>query len=259
MLRTSALILIGNEILSGRTQDENTQFLARELGKLGIPLQEVRVIPDTREIIIRTVVELRAAFDEVFTTGGIGPTHDDITSPCIAEAFGVPLEIHPPTFTLLENHFLKENFNAARQRMAYLPQGAIPIANPISLAPGFSLGNVHVMAGVPRIMRAMFKNLTSRLKKGTPVISLTWHAFSLYEGNLAEGLKTIQERYPHVDIGSYPFHYDDGTYGVALVTHGHEDVTVKKAASDIRELIVSKGACPLQGEPLLKPTKADNS
>ena len=259
MQRTSTLILIGNEILSGRTQDENTQFLAYQLGKLGIPLQEVRMIPDTREIIIRTVVELRAAFDEVFTTGGIGPTHDDITTPCIAEAFGVSLEIHPPTFALLENHFLKENFNAARQRMAYLPQGAIPIANPISLAPGFSLGNVHVMAGVPRIMRAMFENLAPRLKKGTPVISLTWHAFSLYEGNLAEGLKTIQERYPQIDIGSYPFHCDDGIYGVALVARGQESTTVQKAASDIRDLIVSKGGCPLQGEPLLKPINTENN
>ncbi|MBO6037395.1 MAG: competence/damage-inducible protein A [Acetobacter sp.] len=249
MTRHSALILIGNEILSGRTRDENTQFLAKKLGELGIPLREVRMIPDTREVIIRCVVELRAAFDEVFTTGGIGPTHDDITSPCVAEAFGVPLEHHIPTFTLLENHFGKENFNAARQRMAYLPQGATPIENPISLAPGFSLGNVHVMAGVPRIMRAMFDNLAPRLKKGTPVLSITWHVFSLYEGSLAEGLEAIQNLYPQLDIGSYPFHRENGIYGVALIAKGQDSAAVQKAASDIRTLIAATGKEPIQGEP----------
>lgn len=249
MTRHSALILIGNEILSGRTRDENTQFLAKKLGELGIPLHEVRMIPDTREVIIRCVVELRAAFDEVFTTGGIGPTHDDITSPCVAEAFGVPLEHHIPTFTLLENHFGKENFNAARQRMAYLPQGATPIENPISLAPGFSLGNVHVMAGVPRIMRAMFDNLAPRLKKGTPVLSITWHVFSLYEGSLAEGLEAIQNLYPQLDIGSYPFHRENGIYGVALIAKGQDSAAVQKAASDIRTLIAATGKEPIQGEP----------
>lgn len=249
MTRHSALILIGNEILSGRTRDENTQFLAKKLGELGIPLREVRMIPDTREVIIRCVVELRAAFDEVFTTGGIGPTHDDITSPCVAEAFGVPLEHHIPTFTLLENHFGKENFNAARQRMAYLPQGATPIENPISLAPGFSLGNVHVMAGVPRIMRAMFDNLAPRLKKGTPVLSITWHVFSLYEGSLAEGLEAIQNLYPQLDIGSYPFHRENGIYGVALIAKGQDSAAVQKAASDIRALIAATGGEPIQGEP----------
>lgn len=249
MTRHSALILIGNEILSGRTRDENTQFLAKKLGELGIPLREVRMIPDTREVIIRCVVELRAAFDEVFTTGGIGPTHDDITSPCVAEAFGVPLEHHTPTFTLLENHFGKENFNVARQRMAYLPQGATPIENPISLAPGFSLGNVHVMAGVPRIMRAMFDNLAPRLKKGTPVLSITWHVFSLYEGSLAEGLEAIQNLYPQLDIGSYPFHRENGIYGVALIAKGQDSAAVQKAASDIRTLIAATGGEPIQGEP----------
>lgn len=169
MRRTSALILIGNEILSGRTKDENIQFLALRLGELGIPLREIRVIPDIRETIINTVTEMRAKYDEVFTTGGIGPTHDDITAPCVAEAFGVPWEIHPPTFKLLETYFGPEEFNAARQRMAKLPQGATPIVNPVSLAPGFSIGNVHVMAGVPRIMRGMFDSLAPSLQKGAPV------------------------------------------------------------------------------------------
>ncbi|MFT9258664.1 MAG: molybdopterin-binding protein [Acetobacter sp.] len=251
MRRTSALILIGNEILSGRTRDENIQFLAKNLGELGIPLREVRVIPDVRETIIRTVTEIRAAYDEVFTTGGIGPTHDDITAPCVAEAFGVPWEIHPPTFALLEEYFRKTEFNTARQRMAKLPRGATPIANPVSLAPGFTIGNVHVLAGVPRIMRAMFGELAPTLRPGEPVFSLTWHVTSLYEGALAEGLEAIQTRYPDLDIGSYPFHRGDGRYGVALVAKGQNREAVTRAATEIHTLIEEKGGTPVQGEPPL--------
>lgn len=249
MRRTSALILIGNEILSGRTRDENIQFLARRLGELGIPLREIRVIPDVRETIVRTVTELRAAFDEVFTTGGIGPTHDDITAPCVAEAFGVPWEIDPPTFALLEDYFHKTEFNTARQRMAHLPRGATPIANPVSLAPGFSIGNVHVMAGVPRIMRAMFEELAPSLKKGPPVSSTTWHTLSLYEGTLAQGLEDVQDHYPQLDIGSYPFHREDGSYGVALIAKGQDEAAVQAAAREIHDLIVEKGGTPIAGEP----------
>ena len=155
MRRTAALLLIGNEILSGRTRDDNIQYLATRLGELGIPLREIRVIPDIRETIVANVTDLRARFDEVFTTGGIGPTHDDITAPCVAEAFGVAWEFHPATYDMLKEQF-GADFNPARQRMAKLPRGATPIPNPVSRAPGFSIGNVHVMAGVPRIMRAMF-------------------------------------------------------------------------------------------------------
>ena len=249
MRRTSALILIGNEILSGRTKDENIQFLALRLGELGIPLREIRVIPDIRETIINTVTEMRAKYDEVFTTGGIGPTHDDITAPCVAEAFGVPWEIHPPTFKLLETYFGPEEFNAARQRMAKLPQGATPIVNPVSLAPGFSIGNVHVMAGVPRIMRGMFDGLAPSLQKGAPVFSRTWHTTSLFEGTLADGLEDIQNRFPDLDIGSYPFHREDGRRGVALVAKGQNRAEVEEAASAIHDLIKTKGGIPIEGEP----------
>lgn len=249
MRRTSALILIGNEILSGRTRDDNIQFLALRLGELGIPLVEIRVIPDVRATIVTTVTELRARFDEVFTTGGIGPTHDDITSPCVAEAFGVPWEIHKPTFDLLEERFGAENFNPARQRMAKLPRGATPIANPVSIAPGFSIGNVHVLAGVPRIMRAMFEELAPSLQKGKPVFSRTWYTTSLYEGALADGLEAIQEHFAELDLGSYPFHREDGGHGVALVAKGQDTKRVNEAAQAIHDLLESKGGSPVEGEP----------
>ncbi|MCH4142853.1 competence/damage-inducible protein A [Acetobacter peroxydans] len=249
MRRTSALILIGNEILSGRTRDDNIQFLALRLGELGIPLREIRVIPDVREIIIRTISELRPAYDEVFTTGGIGPTHDDITAPCVAEAFGVPWEIHQPTFAMLSDYFRHTDFNAARQRMAHLPRGAVPIANPISHAPGFTIGNVHVLAGVPRIMRAMFDELAPTLQRGTPVFSRTWHCTSLYEGTLAAELEAIQTRHPNLDIGSYPFHREDGYRGVALVAKGQDKDDVSRAAQEIHDLICAKGGTPIDGEP----------
>ncbi|AQT04310.1 competence/damage-inducible protein A [Acetobacter persici] len=249
MRRTAALILIGNEILSGRTRDDNIQFLATRLGELGIPLREIRVIPDIRDTIIDTVTDLRARFDEVFTTGGIGPTHDDITAPCVAEAFGVPWEIHPPTFALLEQHFGADNFNTARQRMAKLPRGATPISNSVSIAPGFTIGNVYVMAGVPRIMRAMFEALAPSLKKGAPVFSRTWHTTSLFEGALAEGLEAIQNSFPDLDLGSYPFHREDGRRGVALVAKGQDTAEVEKAAQAIYNLLKEKGGAPVEGEP----------
>lgn len=248
MRRTSALILIGNEILSGRTRDDNIQFLALRLGELGIPLVEIRVIPDIRATIINTVTELRARFDEVFTTGGIGPTHDDITSPCVAEAFGVPWEIHAPTFAVLQERFGPENFNTARQRMAKLPKGATPIANPVSIAPGFSIGNVHVLAGVPRIMRAMFEELAPTLQKGAPVFSRTWYTTLLGEGALADGLEAIQERFTDLDIGSYPFHREGG-HGVALVAKGQDKQRVNDAAQAIHDLLKEKGGSPVEGEP----------
>lgn len=248
MGRIAALILIGNEILSGRTRDDNIQFLATNLGELGIPLREIRVIPDVWETIVNTVVEFRARFDEVFTTGGIGPTHDDITSPCVAEAFGVPWEFHPATYDMLKEQF-GEDFNAARQRMAKLPRGAVPIPNPVSRAPGFSIGNVHVMAGVPRIMRAMFHELAPTLKRGNPVFSRTWYTTSLFEGTIADGLEAIQNRFPALDLGSYPFHRDDGRRGVALVAKGQNTDDVNEAARAIYTLIKEKGGDPIEGEP----------
>ena len=245
---TACVLVIGNEILSGRTQDANIQFLARRLGELGIALREVRVIPDVQATIVSNIVELRARFDHLLTTGGIGPTHDDITSACVAEAFGVPWEIHPESFAKLEAHMAPGTFNAARQRMATLPRGATPIENSVSVAPGFSIGNVHVMAGVPRIMQAMFNALAPSLAGGRPVVSAAWHADKLLEGAIAEGLEAIQNRFPMLDIGSYPYERPDRR-GVSLVSKGIDTDAVRDAAEAVRELITSLGFTPVSGEP----------
>lgn len=249
MTVTACLLVIGNEILSGRTQDANIRFIAQGLGAIGIALDEVRVIPDKRERIVNTVIECRARFDHVLTTGGIGPTHDDITSACIAEAVGVPLEIHRESFDLLEAHMGREKFNAARQRMAMLPRGATPIRNAVSVAPGFSIANIHVMAGIPRVMQAMFETLAPTLKGGAPLVSVAWHSTQLSEGNLAEGLEAIQARYPTLDLGSYPFERPDGRYGVTLVAKGYDAARVEAAGREVHALIESLGCTPVAGEP----------
>jgi molybdenum cofactor synthesis domain-containing protein len=246
---TACLLVIGNEILSGRTQDINIKFLATRLGEIGIPLREVRVIPDIAATIIATVNEVRAAFDHVFTTGGIGPTHDDITSECISAAFGVPWEIHPEAFALMEARYARGEFNAARRRMATMPRGATLIKNAISAAPGFSIGNVHVMAGVPRIMQAMFDALAPTLAGGKPVISRAVYAMGLMEGTIAAGLEAIQNRYPELDVGSYPFARDAG-HGVAIVSKGTDVTEAEAATADVTALMAGLGLAPIQGEPV---------
>src|SRR3954451_19193777 len=169
---TACLLVIGNEVLSGRTRDANIQFLATHLGERGIPLREVRIIPDVPETIISTVNEVRAKFDYVFTTGGIGPTHDDITSECIARAFGVKWVLHEEARRRLAAGYANPaDLNEARLRMAHVPEGAVLIDNPVSRAPGFQIGNVFVMAGVPRIMQAMFDGIKHGLAGGAPVLS----------------------------------------------------------------------------------------
>lgn len=245
---TACLLIIGNEVLSGRTPDANLPYLAKRLGEIGIPLREARVIPDVRETIISTVNEARATFDHVFTTGGIGPTHDDITSECVAAAFGVPWEPHPEAWARLERHYKPGEFNAARQRMATMPRGATLIDNMISIAPGFTIGNVHVLAGVPRIMQAMFEALAPRLAGGPPIVSRTVHANGLMEGRIAEGLADIQARYAQLDIGSYPY-YRPGGGGVAVVAKGTDAEAVTAAAHDIIAFMRAAGAHPVEGEP----------
>ena len=168
---TACILIIGNEILSGRVQDANVAFLAKELNEVGVRLKEVRVIPDDSDTIVATVNEVRRAFDYVFTTGGIGPTHDDITAQCIAEAFSVKLILHPEAKRLLEGHYPPGAVNEARMRMAYVPDGAVLLPNPISRAPGFLMGNVYVLAGVPQIMQATFNELRHRLKGGAKMLS----------------------------------------------------------------------------------------
>jgi molybdenum cofactor synthesis domain-containing protein len=245
---TACLLVIGNEVLSGRTRDANVQFLATRLGQIGIPLREVRIIPDVPATIIATVNETRENFDHVFTTGGIGPTHDDITSECVAAAFGVPWEPHPEAWARMERHYPPGEFNPARQRMATMPRGATLIDNAISIAPGYTIGNVHVLAGVPRIMQAMFESLAPTLEGGPPIASRAVHADGVMEGRIAEGLADIQRRWPTLDIGSYPY-YRMGGGGVALVAKGTEVADVEEAARAITVLLRAIGGKPVQGEP----------
>ncbi len=252
--KTACFLVIGNEILSGRTQDANTRVLAQALNEQGIRLMEVRVIPDIEERIIRTLRECSATFDIVFTSGGIGPTHDDITAECVATAMRAPLVRHEESFRLLEAALGADRFNAARQRMAYLPEGATPILNTVSVAPGFSIGNVHVMAGVPSIFAAMVAWLVPQLEKGAPLVSASWHAVGLKEGEFADDLATLQKNFPTIDLGSYPYHRPEGVSGVALVAKGYDAAVVEKAALALHDLIMAHGREPLAGEPAHKQT-----
>jgi molybdenum cofactor synthesis domain-containing protein len=245
---TACLLVIGNEVLSGRTQDANINYIAKRLGAIGMPLREVRVIPDVVGVIVETVNEVRAKFNHVFTTGGIGPTHDDITSECVAAAFGVPWEKHPEAWSRMEASYRPGEFNAARQRMATMPRGATLINNAISVAPGFTLGNVHVMAGVPRIMQAMMDVLVPTLEGGPPIVSRAVHVIALPEGTIAEGLGAIQARFPDVDIGSYPF-YRPGGNGVAIVAKGPDAGPAEAAIAEVTALIAGFGKLPISGEP----------
>ena len=245
---TACLLVIGNEVLSGRTQDANIRFLAQGLGAIGMPLREVRIIPDVAETIISTVNECRARFNHVFTTGGIGPTHDDITSECVAAAFGVPWEPHPEAWARLDRHFKPGEFNPARQRMATMPRGATLIDNAVSIAPGFTIGNVHVMAGVPRIMQSMWATLAPTLEGGVPVQSRAVHVFGLGEGAIAAGLGAIQSEHPEVDLGSYPF-YRMGGNGVALVAKGTDRSTLDQCIAGVVRLIAGMGHEAVAGEP----------
>lgn len=245
---TACLIVIGNEVLSGRTQDGHVRFLATGLGEIGIVLREVRIIPDLREAIIAAVTELRPRFDHVFTTGGIGPTHDDITSESIAAAFGVPWEPHPEAWARLEAHYPPGQFNEARQRMAMTPRGAELIDNSVSVAPGFTIGNVHVLAGVPNIMQAMFRWLAPRLPGGPPVVQRAVYARDLGEGLLAEGLGAVQQAHATVDLGSYPYNRPGGK-GVAVVAKGTRIEAVEAALSEVTRLMLQLGVDPQPGEP----------
>ena len=200
---TAALAIIGNEVLSGRTQDKNTAFLAARLNEMGVALKEVRIIADETDAIVAAVNALRRTFDYVFTTGGLGPTHDDITAAAVADAFSVPLARHAEAVKRLQRHYGKEEFNAARQRMAMIPEGASLIDNPVSAAPGFQIENVFVMAGIPRIMQAMFDGIRHRIVGGRPLLSRTVRT-GLGEGTLAADLGRLQESYPDIQIGSYP-------------------------------------------------------
>ena len=244
----ACLIIIGNEILSGRTQDANLAYLAKGLNSVGIRLREVRVIPDVADTIVATVNELRAKFDYVFTTGGIGPTHDDITSENVARAFGVKWVLDDEAKRRLAAGYKDASeLNEARLRMAHVPEGAVLIDNPVSRAPGFQIGNVFVLAGVPRIMQAMFDGIKHRLQGGAPVLSRSV-VCGLPEGILAEGLGKLQQRFEDLDIGSYPFYRRDG-HGVALVLRGTDEARLGAAVDELKAMIRNLGDEPYEGDP----------
>jgi molybdenum cofactor synthesis domain-containing protein len=233
----ACMIVIGNEILSGRTQDKNLAWIAKELNESGIKLVEARFIPDVREVIIETVNHCRAKFTYVFTSGGIGPTHDDITTECIAAAFGVAVKRHKQAEAVLTAHYGVENLNASRLKMADIPEGASLIANPVSAAPGFRLENVFVMAGVPSILQAMFANIKGDLKGGAKTLSRTISAY-VTEGVLAEKLTAIQNNAPDVEIGSYPF-MRTNRLGTSLVARSTNAERLDAVYAQIREMLLS--------------------
>lgn len=249
---TAALIIIGNEILSGRTRDANLAYLAAGLNEAGVRMMEARVIPDIEAIIIATVNEMRARFDYVFTTGGIGPTHDDITSPSIAKAFGVPLLRNAEVVAALADYYaqtgraVQGGLNEARLRMADFPEGAVLVTNPLTRAPGYYIENVYVFAGVPGIMRAMFDAVKPTLRGGRKMHSRALTA-ALSEGAMAADLARIQDLYPDVEIGSYPF-FDQQRYGVSIVARGFELKRVEAATEDVRQMMRALGSEPVDGE-----------
>ena len=251
---SAAVLVIGDEILSGRTQDVNVAAIARFLGGLGIDLCEVRIVPDKDFEIAVALNALRTRYTYVLTTGGIGPTHDDITADAVGKAFGLPVEHHPEAMALLAKRYPPGEFNESRQRMARTPKGASLIKNPISVAPGFQIGNVFVMAGVPKIMQAMLEDVAPRLTRGVPVTVRSISA-PLPEGKIAAALSSIQDRHPGLSIGSYPFFAWGGpnpggraSTGTTLVVRGRDRVEVEDAAREIEAMIRSFGVEPAPQE-----------
>jgi molybdenum cofactor synthesis domain-containing protein len=235
---TACLLIIGNEILSGRTKDANLQFLALELNQIGVRLTEVRVIPDIERTIVDTVNEVRRKFDYVFTTGGIGPTHDDITADCIAKAFGVGISEHPEAVARMSRHYGDAAlFTPARRRMARVPHGGTLVDNPVSVAPGFQMENVFTFAGIPSVMQGMFHAMKHRLSGGSPVVSRTVRT-NLPEGIIAEPLGALQKRFEDLDIGSYPA-FRNGRPSVSLVLRGTDDARLAAAAAEL--IVTIKG------------------
>ena len=236
---TAAILIVGDEILSGRTRDANMHHLAGELTKAGIDLREARIVRDDPAAIVAAVNALRAAHDHVFTSGGIGPTHDDITADAVAAAFGLPLAIRADARDLLAAHYARQNlpFNAARQRMARIPEGASLIVNPVSAAPGFRIGNVHVMAGVPKIMQAMLEAIAPTLAGGRKVLSLTIKC-RVGEGTIGTPFAALQAQFPDVKMGSYP-RMGDGTPSTDLVLRSPDDARLREAAAAVFAMVAA--------------------
>ncbi len=231
----AALIIIGNEILSGRTQDKNLSYLANWLNEIGIQLSEVRVIRDEEKVIIDTVNHLRSEYDYVFTTGGIGPTHDDITSLSIARAFGVELEVNDKALSILKEYYKDGELTEARMKMTMIPVGAELVDNPVSKAPGFKMDNVFVMAGIPLIMQGMLEGARMFLRGGDVVKSMSIDVFTP-ESNVAQALSDLQEKYNDVEIGSYPFSKDN-RFGTTLVMRSSDKKRLQQCDEELKELM----------------------
>jgi len=233
---TAAMLVIGDEILSGRTRDSNMHHLAGELTRVGIDLQEVRVVGDEAERIIAAVRALSESYDEVFTSGGIGPTHDDITADCVAAAFGRSIDIRDDARALLTKAYEARGVQVTeeRLRMARIPDGATLIDNPVSTAPGFTVENVHVMAGVPKVFEAMVASVLPGLTGGTPLLSQTWRV-SKPEGEIAGPLRKLVEEFPELSFGSYPYSMN-GVFGANIVVRGTEGAQVDAAMVRLQEV-----------------------
>ena len=234
----AAILIIGNEILSGRTQDTNTSTLATWLNSIGVTVGEVRVIPDIEKIIIDTVNLLRNNYDYVFTTGGIGPTHDDITAESISKAFGLKYEIHQEAFKILEAYYKKGEFNEGRQKMVWMPQNANLILNPTSGAPGFNIENVFCLPGVPSILKSMLGGLKNRIVGGEPILSKTI-SLRTVESEIAKSLTEVQENNQDVEIGSYPF-FQAGKLGVSIVIRSEDQSKIDSCNSQILKFVNEK-------------------
>lgn len=239
---SAAVLIIGDEILSGRTRDVNLNAIARFLAALGIDLMEARTVGDRQDQIVEALNALRGTYDYVFTTGGIGPTHDDITADAVGVAFGVPVGEHPEALAILERRYGPGEFNAARRRMARIPEGGSLIANPVTDAPGFQIGNVFVMAGVPKIVEAMLQDVAPRLRTGAVVHARTVKVAGVGEGAIAEVLRAAADARRDLSFGSYPFGFGgDGEVGSQLVIRGRDAAEVDLAAHDLSKELRSMG------------------
>ena len=234
----AAILIIGNEILSGRTQDTNTSTLATWLNSIGVKVNEVRVIPDIEKIIVDTLNVLRTKNDYVFTTGGIGPTHDDITAESVSKAFGLKYEIHKEGYKILEAYYKPGEFNEGRQKMIWMPENAELILNPTSGAPGFSVDNVFCLPGVPSIMKSMLGGLKNKIVGGEPILS---HTISLktIESEIAKSLTEVQDNNKDVEIGSYPF-FHAGKLGVSIVIRSEDQSKIDECSSQVLKFVNEK-------------------
>ena len=239
---TAAVLLIGDEILSGRTQDLNLAHISRRLNEVGIQVREARVVPDVEAEIVAAVNTLRARYAYVFTTGGIGPTHDDITADAISAAFGVACHHHPEAMAMMEKAYPPGEFTEARQRMARTPVGASLVANPLSKAPGFRMENVFIMAGSPRVMHVMLENAIPHLQGDRPVLSRSI-GVHLPEGQFGTPLTAVQADFPDVSIGSYPF-MREGRYGASLVMRSKDVARLEQATEAVRVMLSGIGGDP---------------